>query len=127
MHRSNFVVQGFTAEVGVGELSQLGVPVVADTGSGLLHPEPVLPAEPDVTTALRDGAALVMASGDKLFGGPQCGLLFGATVIIERLRRHPLARAFRVDKLTLAALEATLRRPHPSDTAAAARRPRRPA
>jgi L-seryl-tRNA(Ser) seleniumtransferase len=85
--------------------------VVADVGSGLLTPHPLLPDEPDVATALADGASVVTASGDKLLGGPQAGLLFGETTLIERLRRHPAARALRVDKLTLAALEATLRGP----------------
>ena len=111
VHPSNFRVQGFTSEVGVAELASLGVPVVADTGSGLLAPHPLLPDEPDAATALRAGAAVVTASGDKLLGGPQAGLVLGRAEIVERLRRHPLARALRVDKLTLAALEATLRGP----------------
>jgi L-seryl-tRNA(Ser) seleniumtransferase len=111
VHPSNFTVQGFTASVATRELAGLGVPVVVDIGSGLLHREPLLPAEPDAATALRDGAALVTASGDKLLGGPQGGLLLGKSEIVERLRKHPLARALRVDKLTLAALEATLRGP----------------
>jgi L-seryl-tRNA(Ser) seleniumtransferase len=89
------------------------VPVVADIGSGLLAPEPVLPDEPDAATVLAEGADLVTASGDKLLGGPQAGLLLGRSELIERLRRHPLARALRVDKLTLAALEASLRGPEP--------------
>jgi len=113
VHPSNFAITGFTAAVGVRELAGLGIPVVADTGSGLLGPEPLLPEEPDATSALQAGAALVTASGDKLLGGPQCGLLLGRHDLVERLRRHPLARALRVDKLTLAALEATLRGPQP--------------
>jgi L-seryl-tRNA(Ser) seleniumtransferase len=115
VHPSNFVVTGFTRAVEVDELAGLGVPVVADIGSGLLAPHPLLPDEPDATTALTRGATLVTASGDKLLGGPQAGLLLGApgagADLVARLRRHPLARAFRVDKLTLAAMEATLRGP----------------
>jgi L-seryl-tRNA(Ser) seleniumtransferase len=113
VHPSNFRVQGFTAGVGAGRLVGLGVPVVADIGSGLLAPDPLLPEEPDADTVLRAGAAVVTASGDKLLGGPQAGLLLGDATIIDRLRRHPLARALRVDKLTLAALEATLLGPVP--------------
>jgi L-seryl-tRNA(Ser) seleniumtransferase len=82
--------------------------VVADIGSGLLAPDPLLPDEPDAATTLRSGADLVVASGDKLLGGPQAGLLLGEAALVERLRRHPLARALRVDKLTLAALQATV-------------------
>jgi len=115
VHPSNFVVTGFTRCVEVEELAGLGVPVVADIGSGLLTPHPLLPDEPDATTALCRGATLVTASGDKLLGGPQAGLLLGApgpgADLVARLRRHPLARALRVDKLTLAAMEATLRGP----------------
>jgi len=111
VHPSNFRVEGFTSAVDVRALSNLGVPVVADLGSGLLTREPLLPDEPDADTALRAGADLVTGSGDKLLGGPQAGLLLGRTAVVERLRRHPLARALRVDKLTLAALEATLRGP----------------
>ncbi|OBH02439.1 L-seryl-tRNA(Sec) selenium transferase [Mycobacterium sp. E3247] len=111
VHPSNFHVTGFTSAVSVAELSRLGVPLVVDIGSGLLAPHPLLPDEPDATTALRDGADLVTASGDKLLGGPQAGLLLGDAELIERLRRHPAARALRVDKLTLAALEATLTGP----------------
>jgi L-seryl-tRNA(Ser) seleniumtransferase len=117
VHPSNFRIEGFTAAVGVPELAELGgshgVPVVFDIGSGLLAPHPLLPAEPSAATALRDGAALVTASGDKLLGGPQAGLLLGRADLVRRLTRHPLARALRVDKLTLAALEATLAGPVP--------------
>ncbi len=111
MHPSNFRVTGFTREASVAELAALGVPVVADIGSGLLAPDPVLPGEPDAASRLRAGASLVTASGDKLLGGPQCGLVLGDTELVRRLARHPLARAVRVDKLTLAALEATVRGP----------------
>ncbi|MEU6643062.1 L-seryl-tRNA(Sec) selenium transferase [Saccharomonospora sp. NPDC046836] len=113
VHPSNFRITGFTAEAGVAELAQLGVPVVVDIGSGLLRPDPLLPDEPDVTSMLRSGATLVTASGDKLLGGPQAGIVLGDQVLVDRLRRHPSARALRVDKLTLAALEATLRGPAP--------------
>ncbi|MEU7785318.1 L-seryl-tRNA(Sec) selenium transferase [Amycolatopsis sp. NPDC049159] len=118
VHPSNYRITGFTAEAPLEELAKLGVPVVADIGSGLLAPHPLLPDEPDAATALRAGAAVVTASGDKLLGGPQAGLLFGDEDVIERLRRHPAARALRVDKLTLAALEATLRGPVPPVRAA---------
>lgn len=111
VHPSNFRIEGFTASVPVTELASLPVPVVADLGSGLLAPHPRLPDEPDAATVLRAGASLVTASGDKLLGGPQCGLLLGDAELVEQLRRFPLARALRVDKLTLAALEATLTGP----------------
>ena len=113
VHPSNFRVEGFTSEVGVQALAGLGVPVVVDIGSGLLAPHPLLPDEPDARTALQHGASVVTASGDKLLGGPQAGLLLGRSEVIDTLRRHPLQRALRVDKLTLAALEATLRGPRP--------------
>ena len=123
VHPSNFRIEGFTAAVGVPALAELGAPVVFDIGSGLLAPHPLLPDEPSATTALRDGAALVTASGDKLLGGPQAGLLLGRADLVHRLRRHPLARALRVDKLTLAALEATLAGPVPPVAAALATDP----
>jgi len=113
VHPSNFHITGFTSAVPVAEVAKLDVPLVVDIGSGLLTPHPLLPDEPDATTVLREGADLVTASGDKLLGGPQGGLLFGDAELIERLRRHPAARALRVDKLTLAALEATLLGPPP--------------
>jgi L-seryl-tRNA(Ser) seleniumtransferase len=122
VHPSNFVVTGFTRAVGVAELTGLGVPVVADIGSGLLAPHPLLPDEPDAATTLAAGATLVTASGDKLLGGPQAGLLLGGpgqgAELVARIRRHPLARAMRADKLTLAAFEATLRGPTPPTTIA---------
>ncbi|MFE9452103.1 L-seryl-tRNA(Sec) selenium transferase [Streptomyces sp. NPDC006739] len=118
VHPSNFRITGFTRAAGIGELTPLGVPVVADIGSGLLAPHPALPGEPDAETQLRAGASLVTASGDKLLGGPQCGLLLGERELIRTLTRHPLARALRVDKLTLAALQATLTGPEtPTATA----------
>ncbi|MGI5130954.1 L-seryl-tRNA(Sec) selenium transferase [Pseudonocardia sp. CA-107938] len=125
VHPSNFVVRGFTSAVAPRELAAAlpdGVPLVVDIGSGLLAPHPLLPDEPDAAGMLADGAALVTASGDKLLGGPQAGLLLGGpgvgAALVDRVRRHPLARAMRVDKLTLAALEATLRGPVPPVRAA---------
>ncbi len=118
VHPSNFRVEGFTSSVPVDGLAALGVPVVADIGSGLLAPHPRLPDEPDAASSLRAGATLVTASGDKLLGGPQCGLVLGDAALIARIRRFPLARAMRVDKLTLAALEATLVGPTPPVLAA---------
>ncbi|WP_026422689.1 L-seryl-tRNA(Sec) selenium transferase [Actinokineospora inagensis] len=109
VHPSNFQVTGFASTPSVAELAALRAPLVVDIGSGLLSPHPALPDEPDARTVLRDGATLVTASGDKLLGGPQAGLLLGDARLVERLRRHPIARALRVDKLTLAALGATLR------------------
>jgi L-seryl-tRNA(Ser) seleniumtransferase len=108
VHPSNFRIEGFTAAASVTDLAALPVPVVVDIGSGLLAPEPLLPDEPAADTALRAGAALVTASGDKLLGGPQAGIILGRADLVTMLRRHPLARALRVDKLTLAALEATV-------------------
>ena len=118
VHPSNFEVSGFTSSVSVADLATLPVPVVVDIGSGLLAPHPRLPAEPSAAAALRAGADLVTASGDKLLGGPQCGLMLGRADLVESLRRNPFARALRVDKLTLAALEATLTGPQPPVTAA---------
>ncbi|MEL4503487.1 L-seryl-tRNA(Sec) selenium transferase [Luteococcus sp. H138] len=116
VHPSNFTVTGFTSSVALEELTGLDMPVVCDIGSGLLSPDPDLPNEPDANTALTAGASVVTASGDKLLGGPQAGLVLGDADLVERMRRHPLARAVRVDKLTLAALEATLRGPEPPVT-----------
>ena len=105
VHPSNFEIQGFTESVGIAELSTLGPPVVADVGSGALL---AISDEPRVEAAVRDGAALTIFSGDKLLGGPQAGIAVGSTRWISGMRRHPLARALRADKLCLAALEATL-------------------
>ena len=111
VHPSNFQMTGFTASVPIGELTGLGVPVVVDVGSGLLRPDRLLPDEPDIAGALRAGANVVTASGDKLLGGPQAGIIAGDADLIARCRRHPLARALRIDKLAIAALEATLAGP----------------
>lgn len=115
VHPSNYRVQGFHSEVSVAELAEIArrhqLPLIMDAGSGLLHPEPLLPEEPDATTLLRAGADLVLASGDKLLGGPQAGIILGRAEIIARLARHPLARAVRTNKSTLAALHATLSAP----------------
>src|SRR5215213_7394919 len=105
VHPSNFEIQGFTESAGVAELVSLGLPVVADVGSGALLP---ISDEPKVESAVRDGAALTLFSGDKLLGGPQAGIAVGETRLIGAMRRHPLARALRADKVCLAALEATL-------------------
>ena len=113
VHPSNYRVEGFTEAASVAELATLDVPLVHDIGSGLLAPHPLLPDEPDAASSLAAGANLVTASGDKLLGGPQAGLLLGDEPLVRRLLRHPLARALRVDKLTLAALEATLNGPPP--------------
>jgi L-seryl-tRNA(Ser) seleniumtransferase len=118
VHPSNYRVEGFTRQASVAELASLGVTLVHDIGSGLLAPHPLLPDEPDAATSLAHGANLVTASGDKLLGGPQAGILLGDEPLVRRLLRHPLARALRVDKLTLAALEATLSGP-PSPVARA--------
>jgi len=112
VHQSNFRVEGFTSAVTLSDLRALTaareLPLVADLGSGLLAPDPLLPDEPDAATALSDGADVVTASGDKLLGGPQAGIVLGRADVVARMARHPLARAVRADKLTLAALEATV-------------------
>jgi len=105
VHPSNFDIRGFTESVGVAELASLGPPVVADVGSGALLP---VGDEPRAQNAVRDGAELVVFSGDKLLGGPQAGIAVGSTRLVSAMRRHPLVRALRADKLCLAALEATL-------------------
>jgi L-seryl-tRNA(Ser) seleniumtransferase len=109
-HPSNFRQLGFVQEVEVEELCELGVPVIDDTGSGVLAGDvEALRDEPSVRRSVAAGAALVCFSGDKLLGGPQAGLLVGRAGAIAAARAHPLARALRLDKLGLAALEATLR------------------
>lgn len=114
VHPSNFVVEGFAESVALEPLARLarekGVPLLADVGSGALtqHPPDHLRDEPRIQDALAAGCDLVCASGDKLLGGPQAGILLGRAEIIDTLRRHPLARVLRLDKLHLAALEATI-------------------
>ena len=108
-HPSNFRTVGFVEEVGIEALCDLGVPVIDDVGSGVLADDmQLLAEEPAVRRSVRAGAALTAFSGDKLLGGPQAGVLVGTRTAIEACRRHPLARAVRMDKLSLAALEATL-------------------
>jgi L-seryl-tRNA(Ser) seleniumtransferase len=111
VHQSNFRTIGFTAEASIAELSTLarehGLLVVADLGSGLLTAMPGT-TEPSLGEALSAGADLVTCSGDKLLGGPQAGLILGKKTAVDPLRQHPLLRAVRLDKMSLAALEATL-------------------
>jgi L-seryl-tRNA(Ser) seleniumtransferase len=110
VHQSNFRIVGFTEQPGAAELAALarerGIAMVDDLGSGALGE---VHGEPTVRAAVAAGADLVCCSGDKLLGGPQAGILFGCAEAVECCRRHPLARAMRLDKLQLAALEATLR------------------
>jgi len=114
VHRSNFALAGYVAETEVSELvpaaREHGIPIIHDLGSGLLIPldDIGLRGEPTVSEALEAGASVVTMSGDKLLGGPQAGLILGGSQQIAALRRNPLVRAFRVDRATLAALEATL-------------------
>ena len=113
VHPSNYRVVGFTKAVEVRELARLargrGVLLLYDLGSGLIVDEREWTAdEPSVERALDEGADLVMFSGDKLLGGPQCGIVAGRRDLIERIAKHPLMRALRPDKMTLAALDATL-------------------
>ncbi|MBW2268764.1 MAG: L-seryl-tRNA(Sec) selenium transferase [Deltaproteobacteria bacterium] len=112
VHRSNFALSGFTAEVGLPELAAIGaehgLPLLEDLGSGTFVELPGLPREAFVPARLQLGADLVCFSGDKLLGGPQSGLLLGSAERISELRRNPLARALRLDKLSLAALDWTL-------------------
>jgi L-seryl-tRNA(Ser) seleniumtransferase len=109
VHQSNFRVVGFAERPGLGELAAvaggLGVPLLDDLGSGALVD---IPDEPTARETLAGGADLACFSGDKLLGGPQAGVVVGRTELVERLRRHPLHRALRIDKLGLAALEGTL-------------------
>jgi L-seryl-tRNA(Ser) seleniumtransferase len=114
VHRSNFRQEGFVAEASLAELVALGrkrrVPVIYDLGGGLMLDldGDGLAGEPTLPASARSGATAVVASGDKLLGGPQAGILVGAAPFVARCRAHPLARAVRADKLTLGALAATL-------------------
>jgi L-seryl-tRNA(Ser) seleniumtransferase len=108
-HPSNFRTLGFTEEVEIEALCSLGAPVIDDVGSGVLADDlEVLADEPAVRRSVRAGAAVVCFSGDKLLGGPQAGVMVGTRDAVQACRRHPLARAARIDKLSLAALHATL-------------------
>ena len=114
VHKANFRIIGFTEEVPVEKLVSFGhgrgVPVMYDLGSGCLIPlgQYGIHGEPTVQETVKSGADLITFSGDKLLGGPQAGIIVGKRELVERVRRHPLARAVRIDKLTLAALETTL-------------------
>jgi L-seryl-tRNA(Ser) seleniumtransferase len=112
VHQSNFRMVGFTAAPALADLAALaakhGLPLIDDLGSGQLLDLPDLADEPTARGSIEAGAAVVCFSGDKLLGGPQAGVIVGQAAVLERIRRHPLARAVRIDKLSLAALEATL-------------------
>ncbi|HEV8572933.1 MAG TPA: L-seryl-tRNA(Sec) selenium transferase [Actinomycetota bacterium] len=114
VHPSNYRIVGFAESPDAGGLAELahraGVPLLHDIGSGLLGSARMVPGEePAASDALAAGADLVCFSGDKLLGGPQAGILLGRRDLVDRLRRHPIARAVRVDKMTVAALEVVLR------------------
>jgi len=114
VHQSNFAVVGFTSKVSMGELKELGrrhnIPVIEDLGSGnLVDLTPYgFTHEPTVQESLAAGADLVSFSGDKMLGGPQAGIIVGKAVLVERIKKNPMNRAVRIDKLTLAGLEAIL-------------------
>src|SRR5262245_15306008 len=120
VHPSNFRIEGFTARPSLAELVELGrrfkVPVFEDLGSGYLgraaasagQAENILRTEPAIETSIEAGGDVCCFSGDKLLGGPQAGIILGRRALMESIRRHPLMRALRVDKMTYAALEGTL-------------------
>jgi L-seryl-tRNA(Ser) seleniumtransferase len=115
VHTSNYRILGFTSEVESEDMvalgRKLGIPVIEDLGSGMLMEltEYGLPYEPTVQHAVKAGMDVVTFSGDKMLGGPQAGIIVGNKILIDKMKKNPLTRAFRIDKLTLAALEGTLR------------------
>ncbi len=125
VHTSNYRIHGFTQSPTLRELVDLGrrakLPVIDDIGSGALFDfsREVFATEPRILSSIEAGADLVLFSGDKLFGGPQAGIILGRKELIDRLERDPLMRAFRVDKMTLAAMQATLELYYTSQTARA--------
>src|SRR6202012_393421 len=114
VHRSNFRIEGFTERPSLQQLRELGerasIPVFEDQGTGCIvdWSGVNITGESSWVQTVASGIALIACSGDKLMGGPQCGILVGSTLLIQRIRSNPLFRAMRIDKLTYAALEATL-------------------